>query len=769
MATAASRRRITRWPTTWADELATLLPLLLVLVGGFWYAAAHEAQPGDLARASALLVLTQTLPGMVVWRSVRPVSGWLVEDIVMGTAVGAAIAIPGQVIGVRLDQPGFRWALPLAVAFLVVFLPWSRRRVLRAEWYRLPLSWGWVVALASVGSLALSTRPFSQVLPGHAAWATQYIDVPYHVAMTAELEHRFPPVTPWVVSESLDYHWFSHAWLGNLAGLLGVPNDMLVTRWAPVLLGVLTVVALACLGTRLGGPATGAVAAVGVVLVRQVPTYTSWNLLSLFTPISPSTGFALLVGTAAVTLLVVRWRGESPRWAVLVLALLAVTAGGAKGSWLPMLAAGCLVAAGVALVSRSRFARRVLLDAAVVGAALLAAVLLLFRGNSGDARLVPLRALADASGHAVAVPPSVGGWPMPDVIGVTVVLVLMALLPLVGVVGLVRGGAWRDGAGALLVGSFLAGLGLTMVFDHPGKGHLYFYQAALPLGVVAASWGLTRLVTYRRRSLRGWLLALLGAVVGWALLGPLRDVVPGGERTVAGGLEVLAFVTFAVLVLGVAVRGLHPRAGTIVLAAGLAGASTVGMISTIAEQPFRERVIPATEPVLDASGVPLRIRPHNGAVSAGQWQAMRWIALNTDPGDLVMTNRHCWSPGGPCNNRRFWLAAYSERRVLVEGWGYTRRSEAAAARDRARAEAAGVETPQRPNLQPFWDPRLLALNDLLYQHPGEAIARALYDRGVRWVYAERSSGLHPGLATVAEEVYANEDAVVYRLRGGEGE
>lgn len=763
---AAVRRRVSRRPTTWTDELATLLPIVLVLVGGSWYATLHQAAAGDLARATGVVLLTQTLPGLVIWRSVRPVSGWLVEDLAVGTAIGAALAVPGQVLGVHLDRPGFQWGLGLAVAFLAYFLPWSRRRILRAEWYRLPLSWGWAVAVAAAGSLALSTRPFSQVLPGHATWATQYPDVPYHVALSAELEHRFPPHSPHVASEVLDYHWFSHAWLGNLAALTGVPNDVLVTRWAPVFLGVVIVLALACLGTRLGGPAAGAVLALASVVVRQIPLQSSWSLFSLFTPISPSTGFGLLVGIGLVTVLVARWRGESPWWGVPLLALLCVTVGGAKGSWLPILAVGCVLAALVALVGRSRFTLRVLLDTGVVIGSLVLALRVLFRGNDGGTAVVPFHSLADSTAHAVTGVPTDGPWPMPDVLGLTVVLALMALLPLTGVLGLVVRGRWRDPAGWLFIGSFLAGLGAMMVFTHPGNSQHYFFQAGLPLGLAAAAWGLALLVDDGAGPRwRGWLVALLAGVVGWLLISPLRDAVPGAGSGILAGFVTFAFLLYAFTVLGHLLRGLHRHAVILAVAAGLAGSATVGMFRSIDEHPFQQ---PPTEVVeaVDRRGAVV-VRPLNGAISAGEWQAMSWIARNTDPDDLVMTNRHCFSPRGECNNRRFWLAAYGERRVLVEGWGYTRRTSEL--HEAGTMALAADEEQPRSALLPFWDLGLLALNDALYSLPNEPIADALYDRGVRWVYAERRIGFSDRLAEVADEVFANDDAAVYRLRGEEGE
>src|ERR1700750_2834163 len=62
------------------------------------------------------------------------------------------------------------------------------------------------------------------------------------------------------------------------------------------------------------------------------------------------------------------------------------------------------------------------------------------------------------------------------------------------------------------------------------------------------------------------------------------------------------------------------------------------------------------------------------AVSRGEIDAARWIRHHSDVNALVMTNRHCTTtvdPTNGCDSRRFVVAAFSERQVLVEGWTAT--------------------------------------------------------------------------------------------------
>ena len=71
------------------------------------------------------------------------------------------------------------------------------------------------------------------------------------------------------------------------------------------------------------------------------------------------------------------------------------------------------------------------------------------------------------------------------------------------------------------------------------------------------------------------------------------------------------------------------------------------------------------------------------------------------PGDELATNEHLSSTG---SNRVFWLAANAERRVLVEGWGYTERISSRYGALRSLAA-------------PFWDPAKLRINDAAFDVP----------------------------------------------------
>ena len=117
------------------------------------------------------------------------------------------------------------------------------------------------------------------------------------------------------------------------------------------------------------------------------------------------------------------------------------------------------------------------------------------------------------------------------------------------------------------------------------------------------------------------------------------------------------------------------------------------------------------------------------AVSRGEIDAARWIRDHSDVNALVMTNRHCTTtvdPTNGCDSRRFVVAAFSERQVLVEGWTATPES--------AKLGPHGTDSVTVA----YWHPDLLALNDGFIAHPTAAAAAALRAMGVKWIYVDHT-------------------------------
>jgi hypothetical protein len=147
--------------------------------------------------------------------------------------------------------------------------------------------------------------------------------------------------------------------------------------------------------------------------------------------------------------------------------------------------------------------------------------------------------------------------------------------------------------------------------------------------------------------------------------------------------------------------------------------------------------------------------PNGGAwavvpMPASRVEAARWVHDHSEPSDVVATNVHCLSRAGDrCDARSFWLSAYAQRSVLVEGWTFA---------PRMVGVPGGVYAP-------FWDPARLARNDAAFTAPTAAGLRSLRaEYGVRWLVVDRSVAAEsPRLADLAAPRFDNGRLAVYEI------
>lgn len=737
------------------SEVLTLAPILLVALAVAEYAARSQAGHLPLLRAGLGVLLTQVLPGFVLWRALRPRRGWLVEDLALGAACGAALAVPAQVVSLVAGFGPLRWLLPLAVAVVLMAVPGSRQRVLGAQWRALPWWWGPAVGLVGVKAVSVGVSIFSQPMTPVHGWMRQYIDLPYHLALAGELAHHFPPHQPQVAAEPLHYHWLSYAWMAQVGSTSGTGLDVVLLRFMPVYVAILLTLVIAATALRLSRlPAAGPVAAGTAMLLGALPLWGSAETSFLpMTPLSPTLGFGAVVVCPAIALLALRWRAEAPPGSIWVLALLVTVAGGAKGSFVPVLLAGCVTALAVALLLRSATRRVVALDTAMVGVVLVLLLSLVFHGNEGGMKLTHFTALATSRGSKIIGTAAVSRGDLPKLevlLGAALVLPGMA-----AVVGLLRQRTTaRDPMSWFLLGSSAAGVGAVLLLLHPSESQFYFTKSAGVMLALAVGCGLSQLVADVRA--RSWLPVVAGALGGWWLIGVAGHFGVRAQSSpqpverallamllLVGGLALLAFGIVVVSML-LGRRGNADPVATGRRGAGFTVCLLVGLL-------VAGSAAAAAHPRF--TGTKLLGGPNQpDSVSAGQLAAARYLHDRAGPDDVVMTNRHCRVPRGRiCDHRVFWIAAYAERRVLVEGWAYT-----------AKANSAGGGAPFKG---PFWDPALLRLNDGFFTDPTQAAARQLWALGVRWAFVDRTApgAGHTSLAPYARLRLQNRTAQVWQL------
>lgn len=609
--------------------------------------------------------------------------------------------------------------------------------------------------------------------PGDAA-RTPYVDLPFQLALAGEIKNHVLPRIPFVTGEPLSYHWFVHTHMASASTVTGVDLTVVLFRlWLLPLVGIgalgIALLAIHVTKRQWTGPAAVVVAYFVSTLSPYAWSYGAYSETRLFAErlwASPTQTFGIMLATPAVLLLVDRLRREPGsaigQWVLIAIFMGALT--GAKATYLPVLGSGLAFVVLVGLVFRRTLDRAALAGFGIATAAFAFATFVLFGGASQGVVVEPLRTSAQLP--VTAITQISLRMPEPPVwaqICLAVLMIVAYLVRAAGTVGILRSRErLLDPVVAYLGGMFLAALGVALLFTHPGSSQFYFVVSAVPYLSVLTVWGLATLIppersTWRvKASLIG--VAAAGALVLWGIISLDSPLAPTpailGSRPEVFVELVKPFVLLGVVVALVAAgawwlwrkRGLHGGIATAAVAATVLG---FGLTTPALEaQALAEKVI--------AGGYSYQPRPTNGRpIAVGGIDAARWLRDHSDPDDLVATNTHCRLVYlGNCDNRHFWVSGYTERRILVESWGYT-----------VTSLAEVNKSKQTFYYIKYSNPGLLAENDRAFQEPSAESIAVLRDKyKVKWLFVdERFDTPAPTLEQFAKLRYRNTDSAVYEL------
>lgn len=722
--------------TAWAPAGALAIFLLAAVRAGL--------DPTDLARGLSAIGLTQVVPGLLLWRVVRPRQGWWIEDVVMGVALGAMLAIATQAM---FASAWTSMAVGPALALGLLIAPGSRSRIASARSQPLHWAWGPLVSLVSL-LLLVPTQGFYRTNPYEwgEGFRALYVDMPFHLSLVGQLASRGPSSVPYVLGEPLQYHWFSHAWMAHSSSVSGVPADAVLLRLFPPLIAVVTVVAVAVATLRIASrPWAGPLAALLAVSAGDISFVKGPLPGTLVYHISPSLAPATILSLALFTVFAIRWRGERVVGGFAWVAVLGFAAVGTKGSALPVLIAGTALAAAASVLWRTPARKVLVVDLGMLVLSLLLASMTVFQGQSPGLHLDPQAALR-AAAPARFLHDGMSTLPASIMLGAIALTLLAALGRGAGLVGvLVADWRRRDPVLVFLLGTGLAGALAVVALAHDGKSQWYFLRSAAPFLAIGSGVGVSLLLGQLRSS--GRRAAVAGLVAGGLVTGVVA-LGGGATQSQPSLLRVFGSHAAAAALLAIAATvtvkwfGEPNRANARVV--GAACTSIALLVFAVAPVALRQ--------VTSLPAYSSAVAPGSPAFSADQIDAARQLKVLSAPGDIVATNRHCrQSAASVCDNRRFYVAAYTERQVLVEGWGYTTRSvtEATDALDDAYV--------------PYWRPDVLDTNDRFLTQPGPADHTRLYELGVRWIFVDKTSPYSPDLVRFGREHVDTEWAWVLEL------
>jgi hypothetical protein len=710
---------------------------------------------------AAYVTIGIAVPGMLWVRLLRGRASHVSEDLALGLAAGYCIEIATYLAARAGGAPVLFLLWPISTYLVFSAVP-GLRIYWRGDGATRPVWWSWALA-AMLGYLVIysaGTFFYSHALTGTD---TPYVDMPYHLALIAELRNHVPPEVPWVSGIPLAYHWFFYAEAAATSWATGIEPATLLYRLSGLPMFVAFVVLTATAAGRLTGRTWTGPLAVGVALFGTVAVPYAWAGIPVFdtqtvvydtqtlglTWISPTNLFGLAVFASVVLTLMDRLQADAgfPRRHWVLIALLVAGASGAKASLLPLLIGGLLVVVAGCAMWTHRLHRNAAIALLITIPIFALAAVGLYRGTAPgmvigleSLRLLPVVNLAGSEGLSRLVLP----------LGGLVIALLLWSFQWSGAFGISnRHPTWSgDTRSLFLLGIGAAALGAVATMYYPGMSQIFYLTATAGVFGVLVSAGIARVLP-ERTGYRPLIVCLsLAVLVGGIAVSAIGKIGPQHAPTLAGdGLpRVLLELLLPVLLLA----GLAIAAYAALRLMAPKWPVLQGAVALIVIAMVMGYSMPSVANVVAA---PLRGGPPPGLTVRGAGiDAARWLRDHSDPNDLVATNLHCaWytTVYDSCNPISFWVAGYSERRVLVEGWAYTTKS---------------IILPSG-QLAPFWDQPRLAANDSAFTVPSEAGMARLRDvYGVRWLLADLTGADANALGTYADLRYRERDYAVYELR-----
>ncbi|MEP6666277.1 MAG: hypothetical protein ABJA81_07515 [Nocardioidaceae bacterium] len=741
--------------SSWPAMVATAVGIIAILL-------TYDVRALDLVQFTFYLAIAVALPGVFTWRLLlqkfhtkdedRPT--WF-EDLSFGTILGFGIQLPLYLLGVWIDLPLLFWILP------VVALVVSATRLGRSIWAlptnRLDPRASWALgAIILYGLYWLARNTFTMRPLSLPANQTPSVDETFHQALIAEAAHRFPPQIPFLLHTRLDYHWFGHAQIATSDHATGISSVVMLRELMPAVALALTVLGLGAVALRLTGRPIAAVIAPGLLVAGAFnligPHYESWVFTEPYMSkrfiSSPSQSYGIMMSLPALMLIleVLRPDRKARRltWTTLAITLLALS--GSKATFMPIFLCGAVAVWIFQLLVRRKIDWTVAALVVLLAAVTAFAQIVLFGGQGGGMSLDPF-----ATVRAALVNEEIAVTPMSRVVMLLTLLVSWLLYG-VGALGLASQGRWRDPRAIWMLVCIPAGIAVAFVFFRSGLSQLWFQRTVAELVVLMSAWGMAGLLpnplTKRHAAVFGGVAAAagLGVFVISSYLESGRDVVRQATyHTLI--YTVLAPAVIVAVYLGVRfvtkARGSRPRPGPAILLSFLLGLG-LSHVYALGYDALTGRHTPHPS--------------HTPLFAAGGVDAAEYVAHHSSDDDIVATNVHCLQPDAKrCDNRNFWVSAYTERRVLIEGWGYTAATN--------KNFVAGT----RNSYIPPPDPTLLKTNDAAFKQPSEQTVQKLVDTyDVSWLFVSKDYAADvPGLMaldSILTKKFDNSHYVVFKIK-----
>ncbi len=725
---------------------------------------------GDTARYLVVWIWTVLLPGALLWRALIG-RGSLMVSMGFGSVLGLAWGLGVWAVFTGLGRPGLQWLATAALVGVLVLVPRFRHRLKgsapRLRWLLLAVV-GLVLAAVRVSVELLRLTPLPPVAAG------RHQDVWFQLGLVHMLKRYVVPPDPSAAGEPLVYHWFTNALMASHSQLSGVgASEVLLQLW-PLTMALTFFLAGWAAGDLLSGrewagPVAGLMS--GVLSGGLQLTDRGVDMAGAMSIQGPTGTLAAVVmlGLVGPTVLIVRGQGGVGAWVAMVM-LLGLSSG-TKPTLLPIMAAGC----GIAAVAAWRIYRRFPWRLVVIGGfcvGLFAAAASTLTGSTGGSRIQFLAALRVLP-HYQAVTgdrsfPTIGGHVVPGIAdGGTAMwffaavligwYVLVSLTRLLALAGIAIHPTRCDPAYWWAAGCVAAGAAITLVFSHTGYSEYHFLRTVMHLGPVTAVAIVARVLGDEIRHRKVWIPLACAGTAGAATAEVLRAAWPGRPPVytpTAAAFQLLGPAVVMLLVLGVTMLVIRrvisprrwPRALAIHAMCFLAAASV----------PTQARYFAlATSNAVAGQQIPTGLG-NRVYLTHHEQDAMLWLHDHAGPSDVAVSNVFCmpvrYKPG--CPNDAYWVSGLSGVQQYLGGWAYAPANLAATKHRRSFL-----------SLPPPWPDRLAHSLAAVQNPTPDLLDRLASEHSIDWIVADLRAGpVSPQLDQLADLAYSNHDVRIYHLR-----
>lgn len=275
-----------------------------------------------------------------------------------------------------------------------------------------------------------------------------------------------------------------------------------------------------------------------------------------------------------------------------------------------------------------------------------------------------------------------------------------------------------------LIATSFAGISGMLLFETWGDSQFFLLSGAVPfIAILSAATAFFKETTISTEKL---LLLFLGVVGQPLIFKLLSSFVPSSNLLKTFLLWVLSVVVVWAIALGFA-RVNKSSAISYLLVASVG----IGMFSGLTK--FDQKAFSLPE--------------HPYSINLGTASIAEYLRNNSDPNDLIATNRHCAGieENQTCTARQFALSALSERRVFLEGWSYTTCPLA------------------EPILNQYWKEDNWKLNQEFFTNPTVENWSTFSKSGVDWLVVDSTRPSAPSYTEVAELVKTDGKVSLWKI------